>query len=514
MRMLKTIFCVILGFCFFMFLAADDLTQRRVEATLRFLADDLLEGRGTPSRGLDIAALYLANELRGLGWQPAADGSFFQTYTVKNFAPAASKYSISINGVPLDPADYVFVPFGMNPELTPVKYDLVFAGYGIFAPEKNVNDFAGADVRGKAVVSLLGAPWPLDPGAIHAYDRGAGKSVHITVRGGRLLVYVSEEFESPVGAAVSAEVGVIRELSKVPLAYLPELLGGFTSGLAPVLIIKPSAFDKTLAKPAGGTYADWKKRLPAQAFKAQALEASLEVRIQTELREGKASNIVAVLPGTDGSLKDEWVVLTAHYDHLGSHEGPPDQDGIYNGADDNASGTAAVLEVARRLAEAKPRRSLLVVFTSGEELGLFGSAVYSVHPLVPTGQVVVNINADMVGRSAGSVYAISSGCEELFIKAAEIGRQKGLEVLPDPHPSWRLVYFVDSFHFARWNVPFIQFMTEFHKDYHQPSDEAELIRYGELGRIIEVMSELANFYAQGGKKPVFKRPDWFLIPEH
>jgi Zn-dependent M28 family amino/carboxypeptidase len=250
----------------------------------------------------------------------------------------------------------------MNPELTPMKYDLVFAGYGIFAPEKNVDDFAGAEVKGKAVVSLLAAPWPLDPAVVHAYDRAVGKSVHVTVRGGKLLVYVSEEIEAPPEAPSSAEVGFLREYSKIPLAYLPEFQGKPTMAVCPSLIIIPSAFDKTLAKLTGGTYADWKKRLPTKKFKTQTLNASIEIRVETKPQEGKACNVVAMLSGTDSSLKDEWVVLTAHYDHLGFHEAPPSQDGIYNGADDNASGTAAVLEIARRLAEARPRRSLLILY--------------------------------------------------------------------------------------------------------------------------------------------------------
>ena len=513
MNRLKKILCAVLGLGLFAFVAADDLTQRRAEATVRFLADDLLEGRGTPSRGLDIAALYLANELRAAGWQPANGGSYFQTYALRSFAPESTRLSISINGIPLDPKEYVFLPFGLNPELTPVKYDLVFAGYGIYAPEKNVDDFAGVDVKGKAVVSLKGAPWPLDPAVIHAYDRAVGKSIHVTVRGGTLFVYVSEEMDAPPEAPPSAEVGFIREYAKIPFAYLPESQGISTMAVCPSLAINPSAFNRTLAKAAGGTYDDWEKSLPSKKFKARSLNASIEVRVQTKPQEGKACNVVAMLPGTDSSLKDEWVVLTAHYDHLGAHEVPPGQDGIYNGADDNASGTAAILEIARRLAEARPRRSLLIVFTSGEEQGLLGSAIYSVHSLVPSAQVVANINADMVGRSAGRVYCGAVGCEEILSRGIEFGRQKGLEVLPDPNPSWRLIYFVDSYHFARLNIPYIDFETEFHKDYHQPSDEAGLIQYKELSRIIDVMSERANVYAQGGPRRVFKRPAWFLTPE-
>jgi hypothetical protein len=121
-----------------------------------------------------------------------------------------------------------------------------------------------------------------------------------------------------------------------------------------------------------------------------------------------------------------------------------------------------------------------------------GSAHYSKHPLVPPGQVVLNINIDMVGRSTGTVYCINTGCDEVFDKTVAIGKETGVTVLPDPHPSWRLVCFVDSYHFARFDIPFIEFITEFHSDYHQPSDEIEKIRLEELGRILEVMFELTK----------------------
>ena len=486
-------------------------SKAKVEATIRFLADDLLEGRGTPGRGLDIAALYLANELRAAGWEPANGGSYFQFYTLRHFDPHQTRYKISINGIQLDSTEFVFSPSGMDPSRTPVKYDLVFAGYGIFAPERDVDDFAGVDLSGKAVVSLLGAPWEIDPQVVHAYDRCAGKVVHVSVRNGALLVYVSEEFEFPLDSPPSAEVAMLRDLSQIPQVYIPEFEGKPTCAFCPVLAITPKVFDRTLAKVTGGTYKEWRDRLSKQEYEARDIDISIDIGIETQSQENEASNVVALLRGSDPLISDEWIVLTAHYDHLGSHEVPPDQDGVWNGADDNASGTAAILEIARRLAAGKlPKRSVLVVFTSGEELGLLGSAHYARHLLVPNDRIIVNINVDMVGRSDGTIQAITSGCEELFSQAASIGKKNEITVLEDKHPTWRLVYFVDSYHFARFNIPFIQFMTEFHEDYHQPSDEVSKIRFEELGRILEVMYELTNYYAQGGKKPVFQRPDWFI----
>jgi Zn-dependent M28 family amino/carboxypeptidase len=254
--------------------------------------------------------------------------------------------------------------------------------------------------------------------------------------------------------------------------------------------------------------------LSEEKHAAKDLKASLEMHIDVEPEEAWASNVVAMMKGNDPTLQDEWIVLTAHYDHLGFQETTGGEDGIWNGADDNASGTAAVLEIARRLASRGPlRRSVLVLLTSGEEQGLMGSAYYSKHPLVPREKVVLNINVDMVGRSTGAVNCVAAGCDEVFSAAHAIGKRTGVEVKPDQHPTWRMVYFVDSYHFARLNIPFIQFMTEFHSDYHQPSDEVNSIRFKELGNIVEVIFELTKRYVQGERKPTFRRPKWFLTTD-
>jgi len=497
----------------------DEATKRRVEAAVRFLADDLLEGRGTPSRGLDTAALYLANELRAAGWQPGNADSYYQTYAVRTIFPQKTQYRISINGRELDPQKFVFVPFGMDPSRTPFRYDLVFAGYGIFAPERGVDDYAGVDLRGKASVALRGARWdfdPADPAASFAdYDQIVGKAIHVAVRNGALLIYVSDEYEAPAESPPNEGVAVVRGLALLPTTIVPEFKGKPTFPVSPLLAITPPEFDRTLASIAGGTYREWKERLATQEHHARPLAASIEIKIQTEPEEGQARNVVGILRGIDPDLRDEWVVLTAHYDHIGYRQVPAGQDGIYNGADDNASGTAAVLEIARQLASGKPpRRSVLVLFTSGEDKGDLGSAYYSHHPFVPYDRVVLNINVDMVGRSRGAVNALATGCEEILARAVEIGRQTQVDVLSSSNPKGLdPPCCLDSYHFVRFSVPFIHFGTGSHADYHQPTDEADRIRFGELGRITGLIFGLADYYTQGGKRPSFKRPAWFLTPD-
>jgi len=486
--------------------------EGRVEADVRFLADDLLQGRLTPSPGLEVAALYLANQLRAAGVEPGNDGSYFQPYEVGTFNPNEAEYRISINGVPISRSEFLFLSLGLRPEQTPVEYDLVFAGYGVSVPEEGADDFAGLDVEGKGVVALLGAPWELDPSVIHAPDHGLGKAVQVAARNGAMLIYVSEEISDPPPAVPGAELGLLSAYSGMPLTQLIE--DPRTSAFnTPLLIIGPRTFDRILAGEAGGSYGELQARLATGESMAGDIDATVRIEIDAETTRGTASNVVGILPGTDPTLRDEWVVLTAHYDHVGVYPMPPGEDGINNGADDNASGTAAVLEVARRLAgEDGLKRSVVFAFVSGEEMGLVGSAYYAAHPVAPLDQTVVNINVDMVGRSDGSPQGIAPASDELFAKAVELGADVGLTILPDQQPTWRLSYFTDSYHFAKHDIPAINFFTALHEDYHQPSDEVEKVNFPGLGQIVDMLTELTEFYAEGADAPAYQRPTWFITP--
>ena len=489
----------------------EDLRRARIESTIRFLADDLLEGRGTPGRGLEVAAVYLAEELREAGLEPGNGDSYFQPYRVKEFNPKETRYEVTLAGQPLTPDEFVVIPFGLDPAL-PVRADLVFAGYGVVAPERKVNDFAGIDVRDKAVVALLGAPWPLDPQAAFGYDRAIGKSIETFIRSGKLLLYVTDQLVPP--DTTSTEIMLMEEGKDVPAAVLDGFAGNSTMGLGSTLAITPAAFDRTLGRLVGNTYAELQRLGAAGKLKAKPLAAQVELKAATEVRTAEARNVAAIVRGSDPQLRDEWVVLTAHYDHLGRKDVPLGEDGIWNGADDNASGTAAILEIGRAIAAgAAPRRSLLVLFLSGEERGLLGAAYYSQHPLVPYEKVVLDINVDMVGRSSGRVQGIAPTCEPLFAETVAIGKEHQIEVDPDQQPSWRVAYLTDSYHFTRFDVPAIEFFTGMHVDYHQPSDSVEKIRYPELGRILAVMEGLTRRYLDGAPKPAVKRPAWFLTPQ-
>jgi hypothetical protein len=471
-------------------------TARRLEGDVRFLASDLLEGRGTPSRGLDTAAEYLAARLSGTGVAPAAGGSYQQWYTVAEYRPVQARVTISIDGRPLAPADYIFVNIARDPATGPLDLELVFTGTGVVAEERNTNELSGLDLEKKAAVALKGAPWKPDPAETFGPERAIGKVMAATVRGAELLVYLSPELDT----GAEAEAAFFREMKSAPVAFLREPGVGTPSALNPILALKPSAFEAASGK-----------RLEGLA--PGPLGKRIKITIEAPVASGRASNVLGKIAGTDPALASEWIVLSAHYDHLGSHEAKPGEDGIWNGADDNASGSAAVLEIAARLAAAPGKRSTLVFFTSGEDRGIFGSAVYAAHPVVPMNQVIAQVNLDMIGRSDGKVEGIAPAAPGLFSETVELGRARGIEVLADQHPAWRTIYLTDVYHFARFGVPGVEFFTGLHADYHQPGDTADKIHYEPMARIVEIAAALARSYADGKAKPAFTRPAWFLTPK-
>jgi hypothetical protein len=475
--------------------------EQRLRADIGFLADDKLEGRGTPSRGLDLAALYLASQLSAAGVPPAAGESYLQRYSLGEYTPAEADVTVRVNGRLIAPGDYVLWNVAYDPGRGPISLPMVYAGDGIVAEDKGVDDLSALDLAGKAVVAKKGAPWPLEAAEVFGADRAMGKLIGATVRGAGMLVYLSDELDDPSreGQGDEAEAQFFHEMKNAGVCFLREPAVKHASALNPVLVLRPGVFAQAMGK-------------GIDQLEPGPLEAGVEVLIQAKIREGAAANVLGKIEGTDPALRDEWVVLSAHYDHIGQHEVPAGNDGIWNGADDNASGTAAVLELARRLARNPGKRSVLVFFTSGEDRGILGSAYYAAQPPVPMDRVAAQINLDMIGRSEGKVQVIADGSPALYEQAVRIGQSHAIEVIPDQQPTWRIVYLTDAYHFARAGVPYAFFFTGTHPDYHQPSDTADKIRYEELTRIVGIAADLTRTYADGGPRPPFERPRWFVTP--
>ncbi|MEZ5361762.1 MAG: M20/M25/M40 family metallo-hydrolase [Bryobacterales bacterium] len=464
----------------------------RLRADVDFLASPELEGRGTPSRGLDIAALYLETRLRALGVRPVSGSSMRQIYRLGDYRPDAATVEVSVGGRTLAADDYVFWNISRDPAGSPFCYPLVGVGQGVVAP--GLNDLDGIALDGGAAVAIKGAPWELDPDKVFGPDRALGKIVAATVRGARMIVYLSDELDS----GADEESRFFRQMRDATVSFLREPGVGHASALSPIVIVRRSAFEAALGR-------------SFDASSKGPLDAMLEVRVDAPVRQGEASNVVGVLPGNDPELRNEYILLSAHYDHLGLHE-TPEGHKMWPGADDNASGVAGVLEVVRELAESSRRRSVLVFFGSGEERAILGSAFYNAHPLVPIRSLGVQLNLDMIGRSDGTIEGVADGSPDLFAAAAECAEARGIKLIPDRQPDWRLVYLTDTYHFARADRPFLFYFTGFHDDYHQPSDTPDKIRYPEMARIVESAADLARRYAEGEPLPKFTRPDWFVTP--
>ena len=227
------------------------------------------------------------------------------------------------------------------------------------------------------------------------------------------------------------------------------------------------------------------------------------------------SNVIGLVRGADEKLRDEFVVFSAHYDHVGIFA-PVAGDSIYNGADDNASGTAAILELAEAFyslpEDVRPRRSLLFLLVSGEEKGLLGSAYFSEHPTVSLSQVVANINIDMIGRSDSSrVQAIAPGAESLYKTVLSVNKHIGLNVLPDQQPQMRLIYLSDQYQFVRNDIPAVFFFTGLHPDYHQPSDEFDKVNFIDCEKITRLIFLTGLEVANSDECPGWSRPDILII---
>jgi hypothetical protein len=309
-----------------------------------------------------------------------------------------------------------------------------------------------------------------------------------------MLVYLSDDLDS----GSEEEARFFAQMKEAPVSFLREDGVGHASALSPILIVRRAAFEAALG-------------CPLVDADRGSLGVELEVRVEAHVREADAANVVATLPGADPELRDEYVLLSAHYDHLGVREADEGTK-MWPGADDNASGVAGVLEIVRRLAVRPLRRSVLIFFGSGEERAILGSAYYNAHPLVPIGRIGVQLNLDMIGRSDGTIQGIADGSPELFAAGAKYAKARGIEMVHDRQPDWRLVYLTDTYHFARAGTPFLFYFTGIHRDYHQPSDSAEKIQYLEMSRIVRAAGDLARRYAGGAPLPRFDRPPWFITP--
>jgi len=450
---------------------------------IAFLASDLLKGRGTGSNGIDLAAGYIAGQLASAGLKPGGDeGTYLQTFTLNISGKIKDSTKLEVQGadVNLKMRDD-WIPFGFSAS-GDFKGEVVFAGYGADYPEKKHDDYADVDVKGKVVLMLRREPpsWGEDQrGGFSNHARFATKLQLAAKKGASAVIIVNQESDD-------GQDNLLRFGR-----------GGTDYGI-PAIHMKRAAADTILKAGGLATLTELQKQLDEGATASKAL-AGVTAGGHVEFEEMIARNVIGVLPGT-GPNADEYVVIGAHYDHLGENA-----QGIHNGADDNASGSAGVIEIARLLAKTPKRnRSVICMTFTGEEMGLLGSQYFCNHPIVPIDKITAMLNMDMIGRLSKEYknkLAIQGlGTGDVFKSIVEKQtKTAGLDYLPDDSamgPS-------DHASFYGAGVPSLFFFTGVHPDYHQIGDDTEKINAKGGAKIAELVYHIALDLINVPSRPTF-----------
>ncbi|HEY0371265.1 MAG TPA: M28 family peptidase [Thermoanaerobaculia bacterium] len=441
----------------------DAFRAEAVRAHLKFLSSDLLEGRGPGTRGDALATNYIASQFEALGLQPAGDnGTYFQKVSLLGITTDESKSAVSFTkkGVDLGALKYrdQFVG-GNQTQREGVSFDseVVFVGHGVEAPEYRWNDYKNFDAKGKTLVMLVDDPPATDKEpdlfkgrARTYYGRWTYKFEQGTARGADAVILIHNDRAAGYGWQVvrNSWTGEQAYVKNAPGQHALSFAGWVSEGIAQELF-KNAGFDlATLTKAAG-----------SRDFKPVPLGVRFKGNLASTIRPFDTANVVAKLEGSDPQLKNEAVLYSAHHDHLGI--GTPDDDDatdtIYNGAIDNASGSATILEVARvwSQTEPRPKRSILFALVAAEEQGLLGSKYFGEHPAMPAGRIVMGLNIDAIHLlgNVGSVSMIGIDRTTFYPTAQRVTKALNLSIVPDPAPEQGSYYRSDHFSLAKVGVP-------------------------------------------------------------
>jgi len=465
------------------------------------LSDDSLEGRAPATPGEDKAVAYLVNQFKTLGLVSGnPDGSYTQEVSLLGFtAHPEATFNVGSRVIPLSfPTDYVAVSRHDKPVID-VNAELVFVGYGVVAPEYGWDDYKGVDVKGKVIVMLINDPAVPDPADSTKLDAAMFKGNAMTYYGRWTYKYEIATAKGAAGAIIIHETG--------PAGYPYEVVSG-SWGRENFDIAQPEASNtrtqieswisqpkaEELFKATGKNFAALKAAARTKAFKPVPLGAVAKFHVRNETRLVKSRNVVATIPGSDSARKNEYVVYTAHWDHLG-RDTTITGDQIFNGALDNASGCASILEIAKayKALPTAPARSVMFIALTGEEKGLIGAKYYAEHPLVPLEKTLADINIDgfnQWGRTTDMVV-VGFGNSTLEDVLADVIKPAGRTLSPDPEPEKGFYFRSDHFEFAKKGVPSLYLDNGTHfigkdstygitkrneyteRDYHKPSDEVK-----------------------------------------
>ena len=471
--------------------AAAAIDAQSLRGPVRFLADDLLEGRGPATRGDRLTELYLGTTLEYLGFEPAfGKGGYVQPFDVVSVTadvPKTWDFRKGDQSLSLKYWDQFIASSGVQAAKAAINNaEVVFVGYGIEAPEHKWDDFKGANLKGKVLLMLNNDPdW--DPQLFEGnrrlyYGRWTYKYESAARQGaaGAIIIHTTPSAGYPFQVVQSSWTGPQFELPAEDEPLL-QVRSWVTEDAARLLV-----------KLAGQDLDALVKSAKSRDFKPVPLGVTTSLALSNKVEKVKTANVGGLLRGSDPQLEDEVVIYSAHHDHLGVGE-PKDGDNIYNGAVDNATGVAQVVAIARAFAALPqpPRRSVLFLFVAGEEQGLLGSEYFARHPTFPAGKIAANINYDggnIFGRGLDLAY-IGLGKSSLDGVVKALAAKQDRTVVGDQFPDRGFFYRSDQFNFAKIGVPaiYLDAGTRFRgrpeewgkrkaeeyeeKDYHQPSDE-------------------------------------------
>jgi len=486
------------------------------------LADDNMEGRETGSPGLKRAQAFVVDQLKQTGLQPAGNNGFYQPvkFIERSIVEKNSSLALVRDGQaqPLTLGEDAF--FSTRIDLAPsVEAPLVFVGYGLSMPEKGYDDLAGQDLHGKVAVILAGQP-PDIPGALASHASSASerwKALKAAGAIGTISIPNPSNMDIPW-----PRMSLSRTHPSMTLAD-PEF--DETTGQKLAATFNPAHADK-LFEGSGHSFDELlalaKDKKPLPHF---ALPVSITAKAELQKRNVESDNIVAKITGSDPELKNQYVVVSAHIDHLGIGE-PINGDPIYNGAMDNASGSAALLDLAQSFAhpQNKPKRSLLFLWVTAEEKGLLGSRYFAARPTVPKQSIVANVNMDMflpiIPLKVLTVLGLAES--DLGDWVREVAEREGVPVQPDPQPERNTFIRSDQYSFIRQGIPSLAMKVGFngedakiqtewlHQRYHAPSDDLnQPVDKSAAAKYEEILRGLTLKIADNPARPEWKQDSFF-----
>lgn len=450
---------------------ARTITTADLKSHLSVIASAEMEGRNTPSPGLEKAAEYITAHFKKLGLEPGNNGSYRQTLQLSK--DSLTQLNLLVNGMPFKAFEDV-APMWLQDEKINLDYkEYAFAGYGIV--DAGRDDYAGMDVKGKLVVIIAGAPTGFTPTkeGREASTTTMAKVTNALVKGAAAILIATDQ---------------IPARAKIRATYRPDWQQHAPAATPPVFYISADVVEKV----SGHSFQEVKAALDNGQAAPGISQATLKLDYQLQKNKATASNILGIIEGTD--KKDEYLFITAHYDHVGKDAAG----NIYYGADDDGSGTVSVLEMAEAFARAKkagkgPRRTIVFMTVSGEEKGLWGSEYYSENPVFPLDKTTADLNIDMIGRidtermsadTLNYVYVIGHNKLSTDLPVVNEGANNKYTKLvldykfDDPNDKEQIYYRSDHYNFARKGVPILFFYDGMLKaDYHKPTDTIEKINF-------------------------------------